>query len=89
MQSLKNKVLNCLWVTKDVDIGLLRSATIHVVILEVIIVVILVEVNLGHKRPATIPLTIVYQYIVLKGEVYICLRPVTINHITQVTVVDY
>ena len=46
---------------KDVDIGLLRPVNIPLVIAEVIIVVIFVEVDLGHKRTTIVPLAIVKQ----------------------------
>ena len=47
---LKKKVFKCLRVSKDVDIGLLRLATVSQVIVEVLKVV-----DIGLKRPATIP----------------------------------
>ena len=50
------KVLKCVWVMSDVYIGLLRPATIHLTIDEFIIVVTMIEVDLGLKRPATLPI---------------------------------
>ena len=76
MKCLNKKVLKCLWTMKEVDIGILRPATINQVISEVtgigilrpttltlliaedIIVVMLVEVDLGQKIPATLTLEI-------------------------------
>ena len=58
MKNFKKKVLKFLWVSKDVDIGLLRPATLSLVVVEYIVVVMLVEVGLGHKKPATLPLAI-------------------------------
>ena len=48
----------------------------------------LVEVNIDHKIPDTLPLAIGEQELMLKGEVYIGLRPATIPPITNVNVVD-
>ena len=73
---------------KDVDIDLLRPATPPLTITEVIIVEILVEVDLGHNIPDTLPLAILEQEFMLKGEVIICLTSATIPTITQATVVD-
>ena len=56
MKFLKKKVLECLQATKDMEIGLLKPATTPLVISEVIIVVMLVYVDIGHTRIATIPL---------------------------------
>ena len=47
----------------------------------------LVEVDLGHNRTATLPLLIMKLYLMLKGEVDICLRPATIPPITKFNVV--
>ena len=47
----------------------------------------LVEVNIDHKIPDTLPLAIGEQELMLKGEVYIGLRPATIYFITKLTVV--
>ena len=58
MKFMKKKVLKCLRVIKNVDIGLLRPATLPLVIAEVIAVVRFVEVDLGHKRLAYLPLAI-------------------------------
>ena len=61
--------------TEDVDIGLLRPATITLTIAKVFIVVMMVEVDLDHKRPATLPLTIVeFIILVLMVEVELGLK---------------
>ena len=70
----KNMVLNSLWLIIDEDIGLLVPASLPQVIVKItdigllrpatilldsdIIVLIFVEVYLGHKRPYTLPNTI-------------------------------
>ena len=69
MTFTKKKVLKCLWITKDVEIGLLVPATITLVIVEDVLVVMLLEVYLCHKRPATFPLSIEEQELILKVEV--------------------
>ena len=43
----------------DMDTRLLIPSTVHIAILEFIIIVAMVERNLGFKRPATLPLAIV------------------------------
>ena len=48
----------------------------------------LIEVDLGHKRPATLPLSISEQELTVKGEEYIGLIRTTIYPITKVKVVD-
>ena len=58
-------------IAEVVDIGFLRISTLPVINAGNIIVVMLVEVNLGHKIPFTIPLEIVEQELILKGEIYI------------------
>ena len=50
------KVLQCLRVMEDVDIGLLIPATIPLAVADFIILVTMVDVDLGLKRPATISL---------------------------------
>ena len=80
------KGLKCIWVTEDVDIGLLRPATLPLAITEVIIVATMVEVDLGHKRPDTIYLKILeFIIMVLMVEVELGLkRPSTL----PLTIVD-
>ena len=56
---LKAKSLKCLRLIGDMDIGLLRPANIPLIIVEVVIIVVLVELDLGHKRPATLIISIV------------------------------
>ena len=51
---MNNKVFKYRQVMKEIDICLLRPATIFIIILEVIIVVLLVEVYIGHKIPDTL-----------------------------------
>ena len=48
----------------------------------------LVEVDLGHKIPATLPLKIGEQDLMLKGELNIGLIQATIPPINKMTVVD-
>ena len=59
MKFMKKKVLKCIVVIKDAYIGQLIPYTLPLVIAEVIIVVMLVEVNIGHKRPDTLTLSII------------------------------
>ena len=65
MVFLMIKVLECLWVIGDVDMGLLGLANITIAIVEFIIVVIkvvtMVEVGIGLKIPATLPNEILEQ----------------------------
>ena len=49
---------------------------------------ILVEVDLGYKIPATNTIEIVEKELMLKGELDIVIKPATIPTINQVTVVD-
>ena len=58
------KVLKCLWVMEDVDIGLLGPATVYLVNAEFIIVVMMVEVYLRINRTATLSIELV-EFIVL------------------------
>ena len=87
MKFLMTKVLKFLWVMEYVDIGLLIPANLPFIIMEVIIVVMLVEVDIGHKRPATITLAIVEQEFILKGEADIGIILATLHPITQVTMI--
>ena len=48
----------------------------------------LIQVDLGHKIPDTIPLEIEEQELMLNGEVDIGIQRTTINHLTKVDVVD-
>ena len=50
---------------------------------------ILVEVDLGYKIPATNTIEIVEKELMLKGELDIVIRPATLTQITQVTVLDF
>ena len=70
-----------------VGIGILRPSTITLVTAVDIILVMLVEVDIGHKIPSTLPLAIVEQYLMLNGEADIGIRTATLPPITQVTVV--
>ena len=64
------KVLNCLWVMEDEYIFFLRTATLTPEIVEVIIAVMVLELDLGHKRTDTLYLTImVFIICVLMVEV--------------------
>ena len=53
------KVLRCLRVTEDAYIGLFIPSNISLLIAEFIIVVMMLEVDLGINRPSTLPLSIV------------------------------
>ena len=59
------KLLECLQVMKDVDIGILRPDTLPLTIMDFIIVVIklvtMVEVYVGLKRQSTLPFAIMDQ----------------------------
>ena len=74
------------------DIGINRLSNIPLVIVEFIIVVIkvviMVEVDIGIKIPATPTIEIVEQELILTGEVDIGIRTATLNTITQVDVLD-
>ena len=90
-------------VVKVVDIGLKIPATLPQVITEVVylgrvlpatlpLVIVedmLIEVDIGHKRPAILPIEIRKQDFMLKVEVYIGLRPSTTSPITKVKVVGF
>ena len=89
MKFLITKFLKCLQAMEDVEIDLLRLATITLVTTEVIIVVMLVKVDVGYKRPNTLPLSIVDKELMLKGELDIGLIPDTLPPITQVIVVYF
>ena len=65
MKFLMKKVLRCLWVMEYMDIGILRTATLYLVITDVIIAVIMAEVDLGHKIPSTLSLSILYFIVVV------------------------
>ena len=93
--------MKCFCVRKDTEICLLRPATITEVNAEVVDIILLrsatlpivitedmlVEADLGHKRPSTLHLEIREHEFMLKGEVDIGLRPSTINPATKLTVV--
>ena len=53
MVFMMTKVLECLWATEDVDIGLKRPSTLHLSIVEFIVLMIkmvtMVEVDIGVK----------------------------------------
>ena len=88
MKIIMLKVFKCIWLMEDVYIGILRPFTIALIISEVIIVVMLVEVDIGHNIPATLPIAIGEHGLMLKVGVDIGLRPATLVTITHVTVVD-
>ena len=91
MVFLMMELLNCLWVMEDVDIGLYMPSTLHLAIMEFIIVVIKVvttiEFGIGIKRQATLPLIIMEKYLMFPVEVDIGLRTATRPPITQVAMV--
>ena len=64
---------------------ILRPDTLPIVIMEDM----LVEVDLCHNTPATIPLAIGEQYFIVKGEFYIGIRLDNIPTITKVAVADF
>ena len=80
MEFLTTKVLKYIRVTEDVDIGLLRTPTINLSILEFIIVVTMLEVYLGLNIISTLSLTITeFIILVLMVEVELGLNiPVTL-----------
>ena len=86
MVFMMTKVLECLHVMEDVDIGLKRPVTLTTPILqfimEIIKVVMMVDVDIGLNIPATIPPTIMDQDLMLTGEVNIGIRPSTFLPIT-------
>ena len=61
----------------------------YIAIVEFIILVLMVKVDLGLKRPSTIPLEIMEQKLMLTEEVDIVLRPETFHPLTHVTVIDF
>ena len=65
------KVLECLQVMEDLDIGLLITYTLPLesveFIMVVIEVVIMEDMDIGLKRPATLPFTIVYTFLMVTG----------------------
>ena len=102
MNITKKNVLKILWESKVVEIGILIPATLPKLIDEVVDLVqvlpstipiviledMLIEVDLGHKIPATITIAIMEQELTLKVEVDIGIKPATITPITKVKVVD-
>ena len=74
-------------IAEVVGIGILRPSTIPLVITEYILVVMLVEVDIGHNRSDTLTLEIWEQDFMLKVEVDIGIRPYTLPPITPVTMV--
>ena len=65
IKSPKNKVLKCIWLMRDVDICLLRPATLPQVIAEV--------TDIGLLRPATISLVILeYIIVVMLSDMDLC-----------------
>ena len=87
------KLLECLKLMEDVDIGLLRPSTLPIKIVEFIIVVIelvmMIEVGIFLNRPSTTHLSIVEKKLMLTVYVDIGIRPATIPPITQVAVVYF
>ena len=59
IKSLKKKLFNCIRVMKYMDIGLLKPATLSLLIAEVVILDMLVEMDLDHNRPSTFTLAII------------------------------
>ena len=73
----------------EVDLGHNRPDTPTFEIVEFIILVLMVEVELVLNIPTTYPLTITEQDLVLKGEVYIGLRPVNCPRSSKEVVVYF
>ena len=71
------------------DLGHKRIATISLAIVDFIILLLMVELELGLKRPVTLPLTIVDQELMLKRDMDIGLRTATLPHASQEFVVDF
>ena len=71
----------------EVDLGLKIPATIYLAIVEFIILVFMVDVELGINIQYNIPLAIVDQDLMLMVEVDIGTRTAIITPITQVAVV--
>ena len=73
------EVLECMWVTEEMDLVLMKPATIPLKTMELIVkaigVVMTEEVDLGLKRPATLTLSMVEEVLMVMGEVDICIRP--------------
>ena len=53
------KVLKCLQLMEDVDIGLSRPSTLPLSIVEFIIVLMMLEADIGLKKPANINILVV------------------------------
>ena len=47
------------------------------------------DVDIGLKRPATLPLSIVEKLLMVIGELYLGPRTATLTNINQVTMVDF
>ena len=71
-------------IAEVMEIGLLRTATITLIITDDM----LVEVDLGQKIPIILPLSIGEHEFMLKVEVYKGIIPAIIRPITKVAVVD-
>ena len=82
------EVLKCLRMKEETDLGINRSATLPLAIVEFILILIGVvtmeEVDISLKRPATLPLAIVEQVLMVMGDVDIGIRPATLPKITYV-----
>ena len=78
---------------EDVDLGFMISATLHISVVEFIVVVIKVvmieEIYFGLNRPATLTFSIVEQVFMVMVEVYIGLIKSTLTTITQLVVVYF
>ena len=71
-------------IAEVVDVGQVWPDTLNIIIADDV----LIEVDIGHKRLATIPLAIMEQEFLLKGEVDIGLISATISPLTKANVVD-
>ena len=74
-------------IVEVMDIGILRPSTLSLVILGGVILVMLVEVDIGQTRPDTLLVAIREKELMLKGKLDIGLSPATIPTITHMTVV--
>ena len=76
-----NKLLKCFQVMEEVDTVILIPDNLHLETMEVIVVLKLLEMDIGHKIPATLSISIVdFIILVLMVEAEIGLkRPTTIT----------
>ena len=76
-------------IAEVVGIGILRAATLTLVIMDYIMVLMLVEVDLGKNIPSTIPIATGEHELTLKVEVDMGLRPSTLTPTTHLNMVYF